>query len=251
MPDESEIGEYSPPFNPTGNPMFGLESLPVAPTGGSLNIPNGAGVPLPGTGYRANLPAGSDTLSPDQLKSQILAHIRKSEGADYDTLYGGGRFNSFAAHPNVGFVGPTGLPTHAAGGYQFEPGTWNQQAKKLGLNDFSPQSQDVAAWDLAQRTYKQQTGRDILVDAQQGKVNWEALGGEWEGLKGKGRSSTDIRPQTQTQAQAQAQAQASTAAPAASPESKLMRAMLLMHMMAPNHKFISVDYDPFKTQPKV
>lgn len=43
-----------------------------------------------------------------------------------------------------GNQGPQGN-SRAAGGYQFEPGTWGPIAQKLGITDFSPQSQDAVA----------------------------------------------------------------------------------------------------------
>lgn len=252
MPDDQS---YSPPINPTNDLMAGL--LPAGSAGNPMGIPADASVPLPGTGYRAaGAPAVGAASDPTQIKAQILAHLRQSEGANYNTLYGGGTFNSYAAHPNIGFVGPDGRPTHAAGGYQFQPATWQQQKEKLGLKDFSPQSQDTAAWDLAQQTYKQNTGRDISADAAAGKVNWGALGDQWASLKGKGigpalpasalastGSPMDISPKLP--------AVASTGSPAGDSNSRLLHAMLLMQIMAPNHKFIPVDYDPFKTQPHV
>jgi hypothetical protein len=46
---------------------------------------------------------------------------------------------------------------------QFLGSTWDDQAKKLGLADFSPVSQDKAAWNLAAETYKAQTqARSLL-----------------------------------------------------------------------------------------
>lgn len=42
-----------------------------------------------------------------------------------------------------------GLPTHAAGRYQFEPRTWVDLQFRLKLPDFSPISQDLAAWRYA------------------------------------------------------------------------------------------------------
>lgn len=40
---------------------------------------------------------------------------------------------------------PKGLPSTAAGAYQFTYPTWSEQGKSLGLQDFSPSSQDLAA----------------------------------------------------------------------------------------------------------
>src|SRR4051812_2380519 len=42
----------------------------------------------------------------------------------------------------AGNMGPAGI-SHAAGAYQFQKGTWHQYAKKLGIKDFSPASQDA------------------------------------------------------------------------------------------------------------
>lgn len=83
---------------------------------------------------------------------------------EYNELVGGGHFDGYDAFPSwPGKSFPTGR-SHAAGRYQFEPATWNEQAQKLGLTDFSPASQDAAAWDLAQTVYKHRTGRDLLTD---------------------------------------------------------------------------------------
>lgn len=46
-----------------------------------------------------------------------------------------------------------GVPTHAAGRYQFEPATWRDVAGRIALPDFSPVSQDHAAWLLACEVY--------------------------------------------------------------------------------------------------
>ena len=39
----------------------------------------------------------------------------------------------------------TGLGSHGAGAYQFEPRLWNEFAPGLGIKDFSPESQDRVA----------------------------------------------------------------------------------------------------------
>ena len=66
----------------------------------------------------------------------------------YKTLFGFGQFNDYSRHPDK-VVRSGRYASAAAGRYQFMPGTFNRLAKKLGLKDFSPASQDKAAIELA------------------------------------------------------------------------------------------------------
>ena len=129
-------------------------------------------------------------LSEADARQQVLNKIRSGEANSYNEIYGGHTFTSFADHPRIAVPiqsGPNaGKTSSAAGMYQFIGTPWDQQAKKLGLKDFSPDSQDAAAWDLAKTTYLGATGRSLVADAQAGNVNWSALGGQWESLKGAG-----------------------------------------------------------------
>jgi muramidase (phage lysozyme) len=102
----------------------------------------------------------------------FLGMIGSAEGTDkygYNTLFGGGKIESLADHPRqlFDFTETTGRPnkTTAAGRYQFLSNTWDEQAKKLGLPDFGPQSQDLAAVNLLRE-------RGILPDVLAG--NWES-----------------------------------------------------------------------------
>lgn len=69
------------------------------------------------------------------------------KGPQYNIRFGGGRFPSLASHPG-GTVSSGGYTSGAAGAYQFMPGTWAGVSKKLGLKDFGPQAQDLAALQL-------------------------------------------------------------------------------------------------------
>ncbi|PWE57585.1 hypothetical protein DEM27_05675 [Metarhizobium album] len=93
-------------------------------------------------------------------------------GGKYDVIYGGSRFNDFSDHPRKAVrisSGPnTGKTSSAAGKYQFLGSTWDDQAKKLGLTDFSPASQDKAAWNLAKESYARATGGDLDAVLQSG-----------------------------------------------------------------------------------
>jgi muramidase (phage lysozyme) len=86
----------------------------------------------------------------DQNTKAFLWTIRISEGtagADgYRMLVGGSLFDSYADHPRVLIDLPNlGIKSSAAGAYQILRRTWDGVAGKLGLTDFSPESQDAAA----------------------------------------------------------------------------------------------------------
>lgn len=87
--------------------------------------------------------------------SAFLAVIRAGESSNnYGALVGGGSFTDFSHHPATppitfkGVINADGTPSHAAGAYQFQPGTWGQLASALHLADFGPASQDAGAIQL-------------------------------------------------------------------------------------------------------
>lgn len=93
-------------------------------------------------------------LSQNPNVRTFLDLIAKTEGVKhgYNTLFGNKKFESFADHPRQSFTftqtdGKKNKTT-AAGRYQFLKGTWDDVAKKLGLSDFSPANQDIAAIEL-------------------------------------------------------------------------------------------------------
>ena len=118
----------------------------------------GRGVPTP----KAPTPSAS-TPNPAQQASVITPQARRwlraisaSEGTlrdgqiQYDIMFGGGRFGDLSRHPDK-VVRGGGYSSAAAGAYQFMPGTWSEISRKLGLRDFGPQSQDLAAIELIRR----------------------------------------------------------------------------------------------------
>ncbi|MEI1697662.1 glycoside hydrolase family 24 protein [Acinetobacter baumannii] len=82
---------------------------------------------------------------------KMLNLIANAEGVKhgYNTLFGNERLSDLSWHPGVkkGFTQTDGKKnaTTAAGRYQFLKDTWDGVAKQLGLKDFSPKNQDIAA----------------------------------------------------------------------------------------------------------
>lgn len=106
-------------------------------------------------------------------EAAFLDMIAFSEGvakgeAGYQTLFGGGQFESFADHPRkfFNFTNKRGeaLRTSAAGRYQFLSRTWDDLARRLQLPDFGPDSQDAAALELVRQ-------RGATNDVRAGRIN--------------------------------------------------------------------------------
>lgn len=124
----------------------------------------------------------------------LLKTIGSTESSNrYNVRYAGTgdkTFQGFGDHPRIAepiTSGPdVGKTSSAAGYYQFIGSTWDQQKQKLGLSDFSPANQDTAAWDLAQTTYKQKTGKDLLSTLKSGDTAdvLPALSSQWSSLPG-------------------------------------------------------------------
>jgi len=113
------------------------------------------------------IPTMTDPVTERTNELAFLSMIRHAEGTTgangYRKRFGGGFFSGFVDHPRIAvqFVDGAGrkLWTSAAGAYQFmavspipnaygkftKVDTWDRVARKLGLTDFSPDSQDRAA----------------------------------------------------------------------------------------------------------
>lgn len=127
----------------------------------------------------------------------LLETIAGPESAgNYNIMYSPQQrrlFDSYADHPRSPariLKGPNaGRVSDAAGKYQFLSRTWDEYKNKLGLTDFSPQSQDRAAWTLASDVFKQRTGQDLNAVLQSGDPQALAnvgrvLSGTWTSLPG-------------------------------------------------------------------
>lgn len=96
----------------------------------------------------ANMRGLSPALLLDANVRAMLAVIRAGEGtADaggYSRLFGGGVFSGWTDHPRKA-VKRWGITSTAAGAYQFLSKVWDETRAVMGLPDFSPESQDLAA----------------------------------------------------------------------------------------------------------
>lgn len=103
----------------------------------------------------------------------------------------GGTNLSSASVDQYGFPEWSGFGnSHAAGTYQFQPGTWDTLAAKFGLNFQNPQDQNEGAWLYAQQVYSQKTGGSLTDALNNGDFTsiQSALSGVWPSVNGNGSS---------------------------------------------------------------
>lgn len=179
-----------------GETLGGPRAGGMAALGGESAADEGtsalAGALTPSSGsaqYGGSAISIADKSLPPEAQA-LLATIGGPDesGGRYNVNYGGTNFSSFADHPRQ-MISAGGYTSDAAGRYQFLSTTWDQERAKLGLKDFSPENQDKAAWDLAQTTYRQNTGGDLAAALRSGDPQTlngvaSALKGVWPSLPG-------------------------------------------------------------------
>ena len=113
-----------------------------------------------------------------QNKAKFLNFLGKAEGAGYDTIVGGRqKITDYTSHPNIVGLRTADGPSTAAGKYQITGTTYRDMAPVVGVNDFSPESQDKIALGLIQR-------KGAMDDVTSGNFNGAIakLGGTWASL---------------------------------------------------------------------
>lgn len=119
----------------------------------------------------------TDTSLPTEAKA-LLDTLARYESRDYDIIVGEGmygapaRFTDYSQHPNVIGMRTVAGPSTAAGRYQFVYSTWQDLQRQYPgqFRDFSPMTQDRAAWRYAQDVYKQRTGKDLSEALRSGNI---------------------------------------------------------------------------------
>lgn len=123
-----------------------IGSLTPPPLDGSGESQTPGMPPLPTTPGENQSPYASGMSIGGATDPASLVKRYESQG-NYNVGFGGTDLSN-APLDQYGFpqwpgaIGPQGR-SHAAGAYQFQPGTWGPAAAKLGIHDFSPASQDA------------------------------------------------------------------------------------------------------------
>jgi len=139
----------------------------------------------------------ADRSLPVEARALLNSIAAGESKGDYGITYGGG-------HPDLS-NGP--IAGTASGRYQFRKTTWDDlhKAHPELPTDFSPESQDKAAWQLAQDDYKKKVGGDLLSALKAGNANLGALQSTWSGIKPEAYSRELRREQGTAQGAHQAQ----------------------------------------------
>lgn len=137
----------------------------------------------------------------DPTQQSFLQRIRSGESTGPNAYFQGyGNVDLSGAPTNsTGFPiwsGNAAANTHAAGGYQFQPGTWNPIATKYNLNFQNPADQDAAAWYDAQTVYQNKTGGDLTTSlATNPSGVGSALHSEWTSVNQNSFTGLQTTPQ--------------------------------------------------------
>lgn len=141
-------------------------------------VPSWASAPAPAPAPQTrSQPIMQPQANPEANVKKFLDFLGRAEGADYNTIVGGSKFSDFRAHPRVVGLRTAEGPSTAAGKYQIVGTTYDAVAPKLGIRDFSPDSQDKIAVELIRQKGALEDVRNGNFDAAIGK-----LGGTWASL---------------------------------------------------------------------
>lgn len=136
---------------------------------------------------------GASTKLPALGAAFMNAVAQNESNGKWNVIYGGSTFDDYSQHPQT-FVkiesGPNkGDVSSAAGKFQITYSTYKKWAPKLGITDFTPESQVKIAWAIAKAEYKRLTGENLLSVLQSGdeaaiKDAFKTLNKQWTSLPG-------------------------------------------------------------------
>jgi muramidase (phage lysozyme) len=129
---------------------------------------------------KTRLDENKEYLKDPNVKA-FIETIAKAEGGGYDFKYGAikgkkndpWRFTDYSTHPGVGFGGSS----TAAGMYQITIATWKEMGGKMGLTDFSSETQDLLAVEILRTigVVDKIKARDIEGGLSKASARWAAL----------------------------------------------------------------------------
>lgn len=131
----------------------------------------------------------SDTGIPPEGEALLNAIAENESAGDWNVIYGGSTFDSYADHPRKAVKitsGPNkGKTSSAAGKFQILGYVFDDVAKKIGVTDFTPESQKKVAWYLIREKYKFNDAK-LMNDLRSGDVAnvGRKLSGLWTSLAG-------------------------------------------------------------------
>lgn len=162
---------------------------------------------------QAQAPAQASQAVPQDNVKKFLDFLGKAEGANYDVIVGGKKFNDFSKHPGVVGLTTKEGPSTAAGKYQITKTTYSEFAPKLGITDFSPESQDKIALAIIEK-------HGVLDAVKSGDFQTAIgkLGGRWASLPSSPYSQPKRSQDWVQKELGTTPAAPSSAAPTASPE---------------------------------
>lgn len=152
-------------------------------------LPGPIGISPPSTGAKGNKARDAAQARLNQNKEYVknanvkafIGAIATAEGGDYNLKYGGVRgkkndqwqFSDYGTHPGAGADGKT----TAAGMYQINKSTWKEMGDKMGLSDFSPDTQDLLAVEILRTIHVIDSivAGDIISALKSASRRWAAL----------------------------------------------------------------------------
>lgn len=160
-------------------------------------VPPAAAAPMPmaTAAVRATGPVVGRGLNANAKAWLAAISAQGFEGAGYNTYYGGGAFDNTKGHPMRVVRPQGGIPSSAAGRYQFMPDTWT--GLHGGKNPpMTPERQDAGAYKLAlQAGIDLNTAKPTLANVRKLAGIWAALPVNATGGQGayKGQGGAGLR----------------------------------------------------------
>jgi len=170
----------------TPSPVQGQGTAMFEPPTEPTKIADNGFVPTP---IQPSAVADLDQQQGQHYLDALLKTLNEAEGSPLpNSLFGYGEIDDLSRHPEKKvYYGDNGDFSTAAGLFQINKDTWNEFAPKVGVRDFSEESQWAVARRIAIDEYKGDTGRDLVADLATGnkaflEQAYSSLANRWASL---------------------------------------------------------------------